>query len=179
MKAVLLLLSVFLLSFANSPLYKSKSGTISFKSDLALETIIATSKDLKGIIDPTKKTFAFKVFIKTFEGFNSPLQKEHFNENYMMSDKYPEATFLGKIIEDIDFGKDGTYTIRAKGKLNLHGVEQERIIKSDLIIKGKSIKIKSNFTVMLSDYLIAIPKVVSEKLANEIKVEVNAELVQE
>jgi polyisoprenoid-binding protein YceI len=179
MKFVLLLLSICLLSFANNTLYKSKTGSISFKSDLALETIKATSKELKGIIDPNKKTFAFKVLVKTFEGFNSPLQKEHFNENYMMSDKFPEATFLGKIIEDIDFTKDGTYTVRAKGKLNLHGVDQERIIKSDLIIKGKSIKIKSSFSVLLSDFLIAIPKVVSEKLANEIKVDVQAELTQE
>ncbi len=179
MKPVLLLLTLGVLSFTNNTLFKSKSGSISFKSELALETIKATSKELKGIIDPNKKTFAFKVFVKSFEGFNSPLQKEHFNENYMMSDKFPEATFLGKIIEDIDFGKDGTYVIRAKGKLNLHGVDQERIIKSELTIKGKAIKIKSNFSVFLSDYLISIPKVVSEKLANEIKVEVQAELVQD
>lgn len=178
-KFILLLLSISLLSFTNGGLFKSKSGSISFKSELALETIKATSKELKGIIDPNKKTFAFKVFVKSFEGFNSPLQKEHFNENYMMSDKYPEATFLGKIIEDIDFTKDGTYTVRAKGKLNLHGVDQERIIKSELVIKGKSIKIKSNFSVLLSDYLISIPKVVSEKLANDIRVEVLAELIQE
>ncbi len=53
--------------------------------------------------------------MESFQGFNSTLQREHFNENYIESDKYPEARFSGKVIEDIDFSKDGTYIIRAKG----------------------------------------------------------------
>jgi len=116
------------------------------------------------------------VNISSFAGFNSPLQKEHFNENYMESNLYPTASFSGKIIEDINFTTDGTYSIRAKGNLTVHGVVQERIIKVELTIKDGKINVASNFTVLLSEHNIPIPKVVHEKLASEIKVEVKAEL---
>ncbi|HET9057389.1 MAG TPA: YceI family protein [Chitinophagaceae bacterium] len=166
-----------LLSWANPGVYITSTGTIDFRSDARLELIKAISKELKGAIDVDKKTFAFKVRMRSFQGFNSPLQREHFNENYMESEVYPEASFAGKIIEDVDFNTPGKTTIRAKGILSIHGIEQERIIKSEIEIKQGSIFVKSNFTVLLSDHKILIPKVVSEKLANEIKVEVVAELL--
>ena len=154
--------------------YNVNSGSISFRSDALMELIKASSTQLKGIFDPAKKQFAFSVNIRTFSGFNSPLQLEHFNENYLESDKFPRAVFEGKIIEDIDFHKDGLYYIRAKGNLTVHGVVQERIIKCELNIKDNEVSLKSNFTVLLADHNITIPKVVHEKLASEIKVEVKA-----
>ncbi|MFN5134523.1 MAG: YceI family protein, partial [Chitinophagaceae bacterium] len=60
----------------------------------------------------------------------------------------------------------------------IHGVAQERIIKSDVEVRNGVMKIKSKFTVLLSDHNIPIPRVVKEKLANEIKVEIMAELIQ-
>jgi YceI-like domain len=168
------------LSFtANAPLqdYKVKMGSIAFRSDAPLELIKAQSNELKGLIIPLKKQFAFIVNIKSFKGFNSPLQQEHFNENYLESNKYATASFEGKIIEDIDFTKDGVYSVRAKGNLIIHGVVQERIIKSELTIKNSAISIKSSFTVLLNDHNIPIPKVVHEKLASEIKVDVKADLI--
>ncbi len=163
--------------FGQAPVLGTKSGTITFSSDAPLELIKASSKELRGKFDINKKLFAFTVNINSFTGFNSPLQREHFNENYMESVQYPSASFSGKIIEDIDFTKDGSYTIRAKGNLLIHGVVQERIIKSDLVVKDGKINISSNFTVLLVDHNIPIPKVVHEKLASEIKVEVKADLV--
>lgn len=158
-------------------IFTSNNGLVKFKSEAPLELINASSKELKGAIDVSKNTFAFRIRIKSFDGFNSPLQKEHFNENYLESVKFPEATFAGKIIETIDYTKKGKYTIRAKGKLLIHGIEQERIIKSEIEILGESILISSVFTVLLSDHQIPIPRVVKEKLANEITVTINAELV--
>ncbi len=158
-------------------IFTANNGLVKFKSEAPLELINAGSKELKGAIDVSKNTFAFRIRIKSFDGFNSPLQKEHFNENYMESVKFPEATFAGKIIETIDYTKKGKYTIRAKGKLLIHGIEQERIIKSEIEILDKSIILNSTFTVLLSDHQIPIPRVVKEKLANEITVTINAELV--
>jgi hypothetical protein len=131
---------------------------------------------MKGLIDLGKKSFAFKIGIPSFIGFNSPLQREHFNESYMESNVFPEASFLGKIIEDIDFSIDGVYSVRAKGKLKIHGVEKERIIKALVTVKGKSVLVSSNFIVALSDHNIRIPRIVSEKLAPEISVSVRATL---
>jgi hypothetical protein len=159
-------------------IFATNTGVIHFRSEAPMELIDAESKELKGAVDAGKRTFAFRIRIRSFEGFNSPLQKEHFNENYMESVKIPEALFSGKIIEDFDLTAPGTYTIRAKGILTIHGVAKERIIKSDVEVKNGIMKIKSGFTVLLSDHQIPIPRVVKEKLANEIKVEITAELVQ-
>lgn len=165
------------LSWVKPVVYITSTGTINFRSDARLELIRASSKELKGAVETDKKTFAFKVRMRSFQGFNSPLQREHFNENYMESESYPEASFTGKIIEDVNFNTPGKYTVRAKGILSIHGIEQERIIKSEIEITSNAVLIKSNFTVLLNDHKILIPKVVSEKLANEIKVEITAELL--
>ncbi|HEX5155432.1 MAG TPA: YceI family protein [Parafilimonas sp.] len=155
-------------------IYQTTNGQIAFRSDAPLETIKAVSNDLIGLLDINKKNFSFKIDVHSFKGFNSPLQKEHFNENYMESDKYPYASFSGKIIEDVDLSVDGTYEVRAKGNLLIHNVTQERIIKSNITVKKNVITVNSGFTVLLSEHDIPIPKVVYQKLADEIKVEVNA-----
>ena len=172
---VLVILIIAASGFKDQPslLYQTTSGKISFRSDAPLEVIRASSKDLIGLLDISKKNFSFKIDIHSFQGFNSPLQKEHFNENYMESDKYPDASFKGKIIEDIDLSADGNYELRAKGILTIHNVPQERIIKSDVTVKKNVITVNSSFTVLLSEHNIPIPKVVNQKLDNEIKVEVN------
>ena len=149
---------------------------VHFKSDAALEVIQAQSGKLRGALDPANQTFAWIVELKTFEGFNSVLQREHFKENYLETDKYPKAIFQGKIIEKIDFQQDGTYTIRAKGKLLIHGIEQERILKSQLEMKNGKAIIRSSFTVLLNDHNINIPRIVHQKIAEEILVTVEAVL---
>lgn len=158
------------------PIFITQTGTISFKSDAPLELIQAESGQMGGAIDTEKNQFAFSLMINTFQGFNSPLQQEHFQENYLETKRFPKATFVGKIIEQIDWSKEGTYEIRAKGKLNIHGVERERIIKSIVTIQDDIIQLSSAFTVLLADHDITIPKIVHQKIAQEIEVKVEASL---
>jgi polyisoprenoid-binding protein YceI len=177
---ILFFVLVLLSSNVSAPplLYAVSTGSIIFRSDAPLELIKASSNELKGIFNAEKKQFAFTLNVNTFKGFNSPLQQEHFNENYLESNKYPRASFEGKIIEDLDIKMNGVYNIRAKGNLTVHGVTQERIIKCELSIRNNMVSIKSNFTVSLADHNIPIPKVVHEKLASEIKVEVKADMIE-
>ena len=70
------------------------------------------------MIETEKKQFAFSVKVKSFKGFNSGFQKEHFNENYLESEKFPDATFTGKIIEDVDFTKNNILTGKGKRYIN-------------------------------------------------------------
>ena len=158
---------------------KTTNGEIYFKSDAPLELIEARSDKLQAVIDTDKRTFAFSIPIRSFQGFNSSLQREHFNENYMESHHFPNATFTGKIIEDINFNQDGKHTIRAKGKLTIHGVEQERIIKSELIVTNGIIGVKADFTVLLDEHEISVPRVVYQKIAREILVRVNADFANQ
>ena len=144
---------------------------MSFTSDAELEVITASSRKIQGLIDPATNTFAFSVEVKTFQGFNSALQREHFNEKYMESEKFPRATFSGKIIEPVDLTADGTHDVRVKGELDIHGQRQTRIIKAKVSILGGVIQIESTFFVPLADHNISIPTIVSQKIASEIEVE--------
>jgi len=157
-------------------LLRCDNGKVNFKSDAALEVIEAKSSKLHGALDPAARTFAWAVEMKTFEGFNSALQREHFKENYLETDEFPKAIFQGKIIEKVDFQKDGTYNVRAKGKLLIHGIEQERILNSVLVVKNGQASVRSVFTVKLSDHNINIPRIVHQKIAEEIAVTVEAAL---
>jgi len=153
--------------------FTTNTGEMHFTSNAKLEVIKASSHKIQGIIDPSNRQFAFLVKIKSFEGFNSELQREHFNERYMESEKYYDATFTGTILEEIDFTKDGTYDVRAKGNLIVHGKKQPRIIPAKIKIEKGTLQITCNFTVPLADHDIKIPSVVNEKIATEIFVDLN------
>jgi polyisoprenoid-binding protein YceI len=174
---ILIFTSLFLSSstFPENHIYKTLAGNIHISSDAPLEVIKASSQELKGAIDIDKRTFAFSINNRAIKGFNSPLQQEHFYENYIEAKKYPISTFEGKIIEQIDFTKNGDYMVRAKGILTIHGVAQERIIKSSLRVYDNILYVKSRFSILLSEHNITIPKIVYQKIAEEITVDVDAE----
>lgn len=150
--------------------FTTNRGEISFASNAELELIRAKSGEAQGIVDPANNQFAFSVIVQSFKGFNSELQRQHFNDNYMESATYPKATFAGKIIEQVDYEKDSTYLIRAKGDLEIHGQKQSRIIRSKITIRDKSMTIEAEFMVPLEDHNISIPKIVNQKIANQIEV---------
>jgi hypothetical protein len=173
----LLLLLIVLSSYSGeNTYYVTNTGKVNFVSEAPLEIIKASSTKLAGILNIGDKEFVFSVPMKSFEGFNSPLQKTHFNENYIESEKYPEAKFKGKIIEDIDFKVPGAYKIRAKGKFTIHGKENPMTIKCDLQISKSEIQVISNFSVWLKDHDIEIPTIVNQKLAERIDVAVKCVL---
>lgn len=159
---------------AQNTIYRTANGTVSFKSDAPLEIIVASSKKMEGVIDADALSFAFSVMIRSFEGFNNGLQRQHFYENYMETDKYPVATFSGKFIEHLDLRVPGTYTVRAKGQLAIHGRSKERIIKAEIISTGEELKTKATFMVPLVDHQIEVPRIVNQKIAQEIMVTISA-----
>lgn len=156
--------------------YTTEKGRIDFTSSAPLELIKANSNEVLGIVDAERNAFAFSVAMRSFQGFNNPLQREHFNENYVESKKFPKAAFVGRIIEDLDLSVAGVYEVRAKGKLEIHGVTQERIIKGTLEVKEQRLFIKSSFTVLLEEHQIAIPKIMRQKIADEIRIKLEVEL---
>jgi activator of HSP90 ATPase len=174
LRKTILMLAIMLTKISIGQIYICKDGNTKFTSEAPLELIKAQSNKTSGVLDITSKNVAFTVAIETFDGFNSGLQKEHFRENYMETTKYKVATFKGKIIEDVDFSKNGTYTVRAKGTFNIHGAEKEKIVKTKITIKDKDITVETSFEVPLDDHNITIPKVVNQKIASIILVEVKA-----
>ncbi len=154
-------------------IYGTIEGQVNFISKAPLEIITASSNQMQGLIDLDKKVFAFKIYIKSFNGFNSPLQQIHFYENYMEANDFPIATFKGKILEPIQHGK-GLY--RAKGILEIHGQSVERIIGVEMIIDNKQIKYAATFLIPLEDHDIQLPRIVSQKIAESIEVSVDGEM---
>lgn len=159
--------------------FGTDKGEIKFTSNAELELISAQSKEVQGKINTQTRSFAFLVKPQSFVGFNSDLQRKHFNDNYLESDKFPAIKFSGKIIEEVVLTQPGTYEVRAKGELEVHGQKQMRIIKAKVISNGRDLQIEARFVVPLTDHQITIPKIVSQKIATEINVEFRATLVQE
>jgi polyisoprenoid-binding protein YceI len=176
MKSLFVSLLLYIYGPYYSQMFICRDGITKFTSEAPLELIKAQSNKTAGVIDCGTKNVAFSVDIDSFDGFNSGLQKEHFRENYLETSKYKTATFKGKVIEDIDFSKNGTITVRAKGNFNIHGTEKEKLIKVKITIKDKELIIDTNFEISLEDHNIKIPKVVNQKIASVIIVEVKANL---
>ena len=166
--------TLFLLLFTkllSAQIYTCNDGITKFTSEAPLELIKAQTYKTKGILDTKTKGVAFSIDMETFQGFNSGLQREHFQENYMETTKFPIAYFKGKIIEHIDFSKNSTTNVRAKGVFTIHGVDKERIIKVKIIVKDGLIEIDTTFDVPLEDHNIKVPKIVNQKIASVISVQ--------
>lgn len=172
---VVLLFSAWQLSWSQN--FTTEAGQVKFTSNAPLEDINAASSKLRGVINAADQRFAFSVDVVSFEGFNSALQREHFAENYLEAAKFPEATFSGKIIESVDFTKPQSMNVRAKGILEIHGVKVERIIPVKIAISASLVvTITTSFNVAVADHDIAIPKIVNQKIAENIAITVSAEL---
>ena len=157
--------------YANA--YVCTKGKIHFFSASPLEDIEATSNNSVCVLNTQTKKVIAKVAMTSFV-FKDKLMQEHFNENYMESDKYPSGILDMVITDDIDFTKDGVYDVNLKGTLEMHGTKQEREIKGKLTIKnGAPASATAEFMVKLADHQIKIPKAVMMNIAESIKVDVN------
>lgn len=172
----LLAIALIATNRVNAQLASTSTGVISFFSSTPVEDIQAQSGKVLGVVNLQTREVAFNVVNTTFE-FPNKLMQEHFNEKYMESEKYPNSTFKGKINEVIDLTKDGEYKVTVTGKLNIHGVEQERTIPGTIVVKDGLVSIVSDFKVKVADHRIEIPKLVVAKIAEEIAVKLDVKLV--
>jgi polyisoprenoid-binding protein YceI len=154
--------------------YITKTGFIKFYSDAPMEKIEAVNRQVSSALDVTSGDFVFKVLMKSFH-FEKALMQEHFNENYVESDKYPNADFKGKItnLKEVAFSKDGTYTAAIEGKLTVHGVTKDVKQTGTFEVSGGKILGKAKFNLLLSDYNIAIPGAVVNNISNSVEVTVD------
>jgi polyisoprenoid-binding protein YceI len=155
--------------------YFTKNGKVYFNATSPLEKIEATNEKAVSIIDASNGTMEFSVLMKAFT-FDKALMQEHFNENYVESDKYPKAVFKGNVtnMTTVDLKKDGTYPVKVKGKMTLHGETKDVEADGTLTVKDGGIEAgKSQFKIIPSDYNIEIPSVVKDKIAKEILIDVD------
>lgn len=173
-KIALLLFSIAAFATtASAQLYKAESRSVKFYSHTALEDISAVDTTAILLLNTTTGDVVVSMNIKGFD-FPNELMEEHFNENYMESEKFPKASFKGKINEKVDYKKDGTYAVTITGTLGMHGVEKARTIPATLVVKGGKITVDCKFMVALKDHNVAIPSAVGAKIAESVEVTVHA-----
>jgi polyisoprenoid-binding protein YceI len=152
----------------------TKSGKVYFNATAKIEKVEATNRTAIAVVDTKSGDVQLAVMLKGFE-FEKALMQEHFNENYVESDKYPKCQFVGQIINNasISYTKDGVYNAKVKGKLLLHGKEKEVEAAGKLTVQKGKLIMNSDFMIMLSDFNISIPGLVKENISNETKISID------
>jgi polyisoprenoid-binding protein YceI len=171
--AFLILITLSLVISGQAQKYVTKNGFIRFYSDTPVEKIEATNRQVNAATDVTTGDFVFRVLMKSFT-FEKALMQEHFNENYVESDKFPNATFLGKIIniKEVNFSKDGKYPVTVEGKLTMHGETKQVSEKGTFEVKEGKLIGKAKFNITLSDYKISIPNTSVNNISKTIEITV-------
>ena len=171
---ILFLLSVTLTQVQAQDKLLTRNGTISFSSRAPLENIEANSQTAVSVIDKKTGQVEFSVLIRSFT-FEKALMQEHFNENYLESDKYPKALFKGRIddLSKINFERDGKYAVNITGQLTIHGETQSVTTTAMLSVQKSNVLANANFSILLSDYKISIPSLVADKVSKKVNISVN------
>lgn len=166
------ILTAFTTSLFAQAIYTTESSEISFFSSTPVEDIAAVNETSTSLLNVAKNDIVFRVPIAGFK-FEKPLMEEHFNENYMDTEKYPYATFKGKLSDTLDLTKDTIYNVSATGMMTIHGVAQAETYKGVVESKDGKATLKCEFNVKLKDHKIKVPKVVFANIAEEIEVKVS------
>ncbi|MCX7729418.1 MAG: YceI family protein [Bacteroidia bacterium] len=155
---------------------KEKGTTITFYSDAPLEKIEAKNTSASPVFNAATGEFQIRVPMQAFI-FKNDLMKEHFNENYVESDKFPHCTFKGKLdtLKSFEDGKE--IPVSMSGKMDLHGVIKDIRIKGTIKKSGSDLIFNSVFYIKPADYNIKIPTMLTEKIAEEVKVTFNSTLI--
>jgi hypothetical protein len=159
---------------AYSQFYSTRTGFIGFYSKTPLEDIKAENNQVYAVIDAGKKNIAFTLLVKGFI-FAKELMQEHFNENYVESDKYPKASFSGSYTGEVHLDKDGVYPVTIKGGLTLHNVTKQIEVPATMEVKGGKLLGKSDFMLKPEDFNMTIPSVVRDKISKEVTVHIRVE----
>ena len=153
----------------------SKEGSVNFFSEAPIENIEAENNSVAGIIDVASGEFAFRVKIEDFN-FAKSLMQEHFNENYMESERYPFATFTGFMTDFQNLDLSDKQVVQVRGQMTIHGVNQSVNVEASVWMHDEELHLFSKFLVKLADYQIDIPKIVMYNIAEEIVVTIQMQL---
>ncbi|MDB5157339.1 MAG: polyisoprenoid-binding protein [Mucilaginibacter sp.] len=171
--SIILLAWLSIINQTGQGLYACKNVQVSLYSSAPIEDIAAKTASGSSVYNSATGDLMFSVPINTFK-FPKSLMQEHFNSDYLESDKYPRATFKGQVKEHPDLTKDGSYPITVTGELDVHNVKQTRTIPGNLTVKDGVVTMTSEFMVKCADHNITIPRLVFHNIGESIKMNVSA-----
>lgn len=154
--------------------YVSFSSHITFFSDAPVEDIRAVNDHATGIFDANSREVAFSVPVKDFQ-FEKSLMRDHFNEKYLETEKYPKATFQG-IVEGFNGSIQGSHQVVAKGQMQIHGVTKEMDIPGTITQTQGTMQWSATFHLKLVDFKIKIPRILWQNIAEQVEVQVDFQM---
>ena len=175
---ILIVLCFFVSLQLQAQKYYTRSGSTQFEgSEKAFEPIAATNTSTTVILDTNNGNIVSQVFMAGFQ-FKNALMQEHFNENYMDSYQYPKATFKGKLdnFSIVSLNANNSYDLN--GVLTVKGFEKNIQTTVDVKVENDQIFISGSFYVSAKDFNIKIPSIVRDKIANQIQINIDYELIE-
>ncbi|WP_299217463.1 YceI family protein [uncultured Dokdonia sp.] len=168
-KLLLLLVSVYSISFAHAQDgYITRQGEVTFFSYTSVENIQATNNQVLSLFYPSSSRIGVQILMRAFT-FKKSLMYEHFNESYIESDLYPKATFEGDII-GFDANQEGSQTRIIKGTFTLRDITKPIEMKATIIKTNGAYTISGELEVLIKDYEIKVPPILSPNIAKNIQV---------
>ena len=155
--------------------YMTKTGLISFFSASIMEDIEARNNKVAAVVDLGTGQMAFAVPIREFQ-FKRTLMQEHFNENYMESEKYPKATFTGQVVNAAQVMKlvaSSSQNVEVEGQMTMHGVSHKVAVSGTMQLRDGQLVMFAYFNIAPADYAIDIPLLVREHIAKSVSVRVS------
>jgi hypothetical protein len=172
------LLLVFFLSFsasvsvlAQTNEFIERQGQVTFFSYTSVENIQATNNQVLSLFHPDKQEIAVSILMRAFV-FKKSLMHEHFNESYIESDLYPKATFNGKLT-DFDPNAGDTQTKIIQGSFTLKDITKAIEVKATITKIDNGFTISGSLEVMIDDYNIKVPPLLSPNISKKIEVSFN------
>lgn len=176
-KLIYLTLILFISGSSIAQIFKAKDGgtEISFFSSSPLEDITALNKGAVVVLNSVSGEIQLRISIQNFK-FKNSLMEEHFNENYLESQKFPNSIFKGKINEKVDYTKNGENKVTVTGKMEIHGVVKDVTIDGTIVVKGTELTLSSKFKIKVADYDIKVPSLYVKNIAEVVDVTLNSTL---
>ena len=170
-RTVIVMLGLLLALYTSAQVYTTRTGVINFFSKTPMEDIKAENNQVYAAIDLSKKTIAFSMLMKSFL-FRKELMQEHFNENYVESDRHPKSTFAGTFTGEVDPQKPQQQVIQVQGVITLHGVEKLVNVPATIEFTTDGLTGTARLNLIPQDFNIEIPGIVKDKIAKQIDVQV-------
>ncbi|MDZ4838386.1 MAG: YceI family protein [Bacteroidota bacterium] len=173
--ALITVIGLSAFTLATTDAYKTKTGHVWFESNAEQEDITAHNYQVGSLLSAKDGKVAIKMAMTSFE-FEKKTMQDHFNENYLESSKFPEASFAGKItnLKEVNFKKAGTYNATATGDLTIHGVTKNVTTNGTITVADAGVNLKAKFVINLKDYNVTIPSTVVKKVSD--KISINADI---
>lgn len=175
MKAILFGICLFCCLPVQGQNYQLDESELSFFSSAPVEDIEAKSSKTRSLLNIETGELAFVTPIRSFV-FDKQLMQEHFNENYMESEKYPNASFKGRL-SGYEKGKQGKQPVIARGEMTIHGVSRNIEAAGEIEFKGKGLYVEASFPLKVADFNIEIPSMLFYNIAEVVEVKLKGRYV--